>query len=688
MKLFKQSLLVAAILAGLSACSEEDYSPQEKLNENAPSHGGNINVTVSENDDFQFLYMLGTPTGAKSGDGVAVDLDGNTLSVSDVEVVADDATGIELGDLKVGVRPQLLKDQLDTGDTRTVTINYKVTDGSNEVDRSMIINIEGVDYAPEVQGDLTANFTKDSASAEVDLLASASDADGEVLTVANLVADANNPFELPVTVTDGILTVDIVSVKDQIPDGSKLTFNYTYDVKDHNHNIARALSINILGVKDVAGAPLFAEYFLTAEVNETDNATTYDLIQGAVDREGDVIVVKDLKLDGSNELPFAAELKGTDLKFYPTAYLTEIQAGKSKTLEFSYKVADENGNESDGERTLTIKVNGVESNLVALSGAKPGFEGLAEGAMTTSSGWSKFGWENTTQPMVSKASAHSGENGIYLDKGVGLNLNWSAQADRVYYYSSWFKTDVHTAHSVWHNVLAQGANWWVGGTRPWTADSSKWTETNKVFHTFDGGIALYPNASMQIFNGPAASNSDTGAHVDDIRIVDVTELDAQLNNLLANEAGQFEGGDLPQNNGEGNIQLTDDSAYISSGQQALSVDTAQKAGYSVDVILPVKAGAIKAGGRYMVQLDIQATNAAENVSHNAFEVSLQTANGNVLAFGQVWGNVKNDAVRLVLNTETATGTPDWQTEDVNLRLLFKLENTQFYVDDVAIFAIP
>ncbi|MCU4675610.1 hypothetical protein N7931_08175 [Catenovulum sp. 2E275] len=692
MKLFKQSLLVAAVLSGLTACSEDDYSPEAQVNDNAPTHGGDISVIVNENDAFQFLYMLGTQAGQKSGDGIAIDLDGNILSVTDVSADTEDLTGIEIGDLKVGVRPELLKDQLDTGDTRTVTLSYKVTDGINTVDRKMVINIEGEDFAPEVSGDLSANFTKDSTASSLDLLSGVTDADGEVLTVADLTADATNPFDLPVSLSGTDLNIDIASVKDQIPDGSKLTFKFTYNVKDHNHSIERNVSINVLGVKDVPGAPLFAEYFLSDELTENSNAKVYDLIQGAVDREGDQIVVQDLKLDGSTDLPFAAELEGTNLKFYPTAYLTEIQAGKSKTLEFTYRVADENGNQSDGERTLTIKVNGVESNILVKNGATSGFEGLAEGDLAASSGWAKFGWENPILPQVSKVTARSGENSVFIDSGVGIVNNWPAQENRVYYYAGWFKTvDPVTSNFVHFNAYGEadaGRAWWDGGFRPWVADSTQWNEGVKVFHTFEGGLPIYPKAAFQAFNGPAGGNSTTGAYVDDIKIVDITDIDPMLNDLLADNAGLFESDDLPTNNGEGNITITQEAQFVSDGTRALSVDTTGKSGYSADVMLPIKAGAIKAGGRYMLQLNIQASNAAADIQHQAFEARLETANGNVLAFGQVWGNGKNEAVRVVLNTEAATGTPDWQAEDVSLRILFKLADTQFYVDNVTVFAIP
>lgn len=692
MKLFKKSLLVSAVLTAVAGCSSDDYKATEQANESAPTHGGDILVNVTEKDNFKFVYLLGTPDGKQTGEGVAVDLDGNVLSVSDLTANADDMTGIEIDGNRVGIRPQALKDQLDTGDTRTISLSYNITDGQNKVARSLTVNIEGEDAAPEFEAGLTANYTKDAASGSVDLLEGVTDADEEPLTVSNLTADAQNPFELPTSLTGSTLDIDIAAIKEQVPDGEKVTFKFTYEVNDHNHSISRELVVNVLGVKDVAGAPLFSEYFLTETVDETDNVQTYDLIQGAVDREGDAIVVSDVKLDGSTELPFAAQLEGTDLKFYPTAYLTEIQAGKSKAFEFTYKVADENGHVADGERTLTVTVNGVESNILVQKGALESFEGLAEGDLTaTTSGWSKFGWENPILPQVSKNSAHTGENGVFLDQGVGITLNWDAAADRHYYYSGWFKTNDKVSNNFVHfNVYGEadaGRAWFTDGHRPWVADSTQWNEASKVFNTFEGGLPIYPKAAFQAFNGPLA-NTTTAAHVDDLRIVDVTHLVPADNNLLVENAGAFESDDLPSNNGEGNISFTETSDFVSTGNQALSVDTTGKSGYSADITLPLQAQSIKAGGRYMVELDIQASNVAADTKHDAFEVSLETNNGQVLAFGQVWGNAKNEALRLVLNTQTATGTPDWQAEDVNLRILFKQADTQFYVDDVTIFAIP
>ncbi|WP_143873748.1 hypothetical protein [Catenovulum sediminis] len=694
MKLFNKTMLVAAMLTALSGCSEEDFKPTEKTAEGntAPEHGGDIVINLHEKDAATNVYLMGTIDGkARGSNGLAVDKDGDNMQVVNMTTNTEELDGFRNNGVWVEVDTEILRDMLDTGETKTVIYNYEISDGFASVARTLTINVTGEDFAPEAEGKLVGNYTRDAASGSVNLMTGVSDQDGETLVASNVVADASNKFTIPFTLEDNQLSLDIASVKSQIDDGEKVTLKFTYQISDHRFTIDRDLEVNILGVKDVPGAPLFAEYFLTDEVNETANAKVYDLVEGTVDREGDNIIVSDVKVNGSSDLMFGAMLDGTNLKFIPTAFLTEIEAGKTKTFEFTYKVADDQGNVSDGERSLTITVKGVESNIIAQNGASDGFEGVATGDLPASSGWAKFGWEGPELPQVTTAEARSGSNSVLLEKGVGIALNWTAEVDRMYYYAGWFKTaDPVTANFVHFNAYGEGdvgRAWWDGGFRPWVVDSTQWNEGAKIFNTFSWGFPIVPKAAFQAFNGPSSCCSTTNAYVDDLRIVDITDIHPFDNNVLVSGAGTFESGELPQTNGEGNILITDATASERTGIYSVSVDTTGKSGYSADIILPVQAGAVKTSGRYVVQLDIHATNAPADAA-SGFDVRLETANGNVLAFGEIWSNTVNEAVKVVLNTDAASGTPDWENEDVFVRILLKRADTTYIIDNVTLYAIP
>ena len=87
MKTFKKTkvLLAASVIAALTGCggSSDDFTPEPVVNTSAPTHGGDITVALQEKDAIQFVNLLGTPTGTASGEGVAVDADGNYLTVKD-----------------------------------------------------------------------------------------------------------------------------------------------------------------------------------------------------------------------------------------------------------------------------------------------------------------------------------------------------------------------------------------------------------------------------------------------------------------------------------------------------------------------------------------------------------------------------------------------------------------------------
>ncbi|MCI2283936.1 hypothetical protein L3081_11660 [Colwellia sp. MSW7] len=406
MKTFKSSkmLLASSVILALSGCGSDDYTPEAKANKAAPTHGGDISIAFHEKEAIKFVNLLGTLSGASSGEGVATDTDGNYLSVTDVTFQtsgsrADEiaALGAELNGNQIAIRPSAIAPYLDNDQSHTIVVNYNISDGQNKTPRAATFTFTGEDTAPVATGDLVGNFTKDLGTGLLNLFTNVFDEDLEPLAVDenSIIADGANPFDLGLTIVDNLLNIDIASVSEQIPDGNKVTFNYTYKIKDHNHEIERNMVINILGVKDVPGAPLIPDYFLSSEINETDTVQIYDLAQDVVDREGDNVIVHDITLDGSTDLPYGVEIENNTLSLDPHAYFNQVNHGEFKELLFSFKVSDDQGNTSDGERTLTVKLNGEQTNMIAASGFKAGFEDEAQVGpldQNANSGGFVWGW--------------------------------------------------------------------------------------------------------------------------------------------------------------------------------------------------------------------------------------------------------------------------------------------------------
>ena len=690
MKIIKKSLLVASISTVLAGCGDESFKPEVKTSNEAPVVSSNINIALHEKDEVSFAHLLGTATGAKTGADVVKDADGDFLSVKNLTADLADATGFELEGNTLLLRPAALMDSLDTGQTHTIVFTYDVSDGETSTPRTATFTVAGEDFEPEITGDLVGNFTKDAVTGTLNLLTNVTDADNEPLTASNLVANSNNALVIPASINDdNELVLDIASIASQVPDGQKITLEYTYEVSDHRFDKMGNLTINVLGVKDIPGAPLIGNYFLSDELNETSPLKTYDLIDDVVDREDDAISVKNLKLNGVEALKYGISLDQTNLNFSPNAFLTDIASDASMVFEFTYQIEDSNGNTSDGERSLIVTVNGVESNILKAQGASVTFEDENLGA--TPAQWYAFGWEGAGGPVVS-TDAHSGTNGATLAAGGGMAINWDSAADRVYYYAGWSRTDAPNTSANFpahFNVYGNGSGraWWDGGNRQWVADMTVWAETAVTFNTFESGFAIHPDASFQIFNGPAASHSGVNVFVDDIRIVDITDIDGYANNMLTVGGGSFEDGVIPANNGVGLVSVTDTATEVTQGSNALVVDTTGNATAS-EVVLPVQAGAIKTGGRYMLALDIQAINAVVDTK-TAFQVKLETASGEIFNFyPTISSNTPNFAVRVMLNTDSATGTPDWENEDASIRLIFTVAGITYHVDNVTLFAVP
>ena len=369
-------LLASVACSVITACGgSSGGSSTPEVSSNAPTHGGDIVLSYSEKDPFKRLFLLGTPTGEDSGEGVATDMDGDILRINNISSNLEDMTGFEIDGLYLGIRPSAIAPTLDTDESLTMSLTYDITDGSNTIARTATITIIGEDVAPEAEGDLVGNFTRDAGTAVLDLLRGVSDGDEEPLTAFNVEADSENPYTIPFTINENNeLELDISSVESQIPDGEKVTFNYTYQVKDHRFEIDRNLVVNVLGVQDIPGAPLILNYFLEASANETDTVQVYDLTQDTVEREGDAIVINNLTLDGESELPYGVELDGNMLSVDPHAFFNEIENGQSKVLEFLFEVADDAGNTADGQRSLVVTLNGEQTNLVAAAGFNADFE--------------------------------------------------------------------------------------------------------------------------------------------------------------------------------------------------------------------------------------------------------------------------------------------------------------------------
>lgn len=645
----------------------------------------------------------------------AKDADGEPLTVVDLVVTRsgdriDDigSLGVDLLGNKVGLRPYEIAPLLDTGESHTITVDYAISDGTNKVARQLTVEIEGEDFAPEFTGNLIGNFTRDAGSSNLDGLKNVVDLDEEMLTIGNLVASDDNPFDLPITVNGTTFDVDVSSVESNIPDGQKVTFNFTYTISDHRFDVERSLVINVLGVQDIAGAPLVLNYFKTDEFDETDGLKTYDLTAEIDEREGDAIVISDLMLDGSADLPYGVKFEGTTLSFNPNAFYDDIAAGTFKEFLFTYKVADENGNVSDGTPELTLTVNGVESNLLKALGADVGFENGGTGIGNT---WCDPGSEITNSlsangehsfQMLGAPCYAAIQADYFPDLGPGEKYFFSYNAyvgagDASPYFM--ISADPNGAHNFWQ------------GARPWHPANGSWRPLMITYDT-DAGYLATENAdgekpidnseSLRMFFLSAWMGNDGMPAFDDFNMVRYDNLEGV--DVITGNVGSFEDADyVPTVTGGGTIEVQADPN--DADNKVLYVDTTGADDAGVKISFPIERGAIVPGGKYRVTYDVQYLNFDANKEAGTdpninqwggyrFEVVFANPDNDLTfsMFSDVWNGNAFGTVQGIADERTHWlgfgAETNWESDNITASFVLKGVGAQYIIDNVKIDRMP
>ncbi|TLU65176.1 hypothetical protein FE810_09660 [Thalassotalea litorea] len=446
MKTFQKSkmMLALAFTTLLGACDDDYVKPDDGVNA-APEHGGDIVRTYNEADAFEFLYLLGTPDGAKNGEGIAFDPDGDILYIDGFSSDAEDMTGFEFEGNKLGIRPSAIAPNLDTGDTLTVNFSYNISDGEAAVPRTITVTVIGEDFAPVFE-DLTVSFTKFDEQGIVDLLEGVVDADGEALSISGFTADAANKFDIH-SLDGSVLTLDIASISEQIALGETVSLVFNYDVEDHNHSLPRKATINIRGVRP---EPLPPEVVMTYEGNLTNND---DMVyvdfadeKYTVEWNGDPILVdvdSIMPVDGGPALMFNKS-SGSVLVIDPVDFSKYVAAnGDMASWEYSFNLTDGEEGETAGhvvESSFVINFTRQEPTSLLTNG---GFE---SGDLT--------GWTVADSSLVSVVATGDASEGAYQLEASGettIKQSFDVQPGGAYYVRQTDRIGNWGRYSAWIN---------------------------------------------------------------------------------------------------------------------------------------------------------------------------------------------------------------------------------------------
>ncbi|MDU0354353.1 hypothetical protein RS130_10795 [Paraglaciecola aquimarina] len=730
------------MLLALTGCNTPDYEYEAKPNTSAPTHGGDIYVSLPEKWELKVVDLLGTTTsGNTTNDTVAKDADKDYLTVKDVVLTASikDASGnVITSDVElaagaavidgnfINYRPVLAEAQVDSDQVLSIVAEYNISDGEHSIPRKVTVELVGEDFAPQFDGGLSAGGTLDNDTVRLELLTGVTDQDAQdaVLSASNMVANTDNPFELAfsivdiekvndmgtpddteddVTYTTQQVEFDVTSISDELTRGLSYQFNYTYDVNDHNHAIQRDLSFTLLAVKDIPGSPKVDEYFTDEIVPETSGITVVDLKQGIVEREGDAIVISDVKVnDKTSDLDFGIldidEADGT-VTIDSHAFFTEAKVGKTfKAAEVTYTVADDKGNVTDGKRTLSIMVQGEQVNLGAVVAPNVDLEdplyvgqftqaNLATFTFGYAHNWNCGGDQGI---FISEDAARTGNYGLLLDGAIcyiGLDDIATLETGQKYAFSYGLRNPEDLPSSanpfspVWVTNTTLNNKFW-SASRPAVQPAGEWKEIVTLVGTHMSAWAGYEGSMLQWDIGqydPRAVH-----HFDDISVVEYGAIDTSVHDLLVDNVGLFENNEAIASNA-GLVEIRDDA-----GDKKLFVDVGAES--SVTVSLPIKAGAIKPNARYALSIEGQLINhAALGLADSVgYSVSLSNGVDSIAASNNpiTWAaNVMPQDV-IISENYGRSAEIDWSQETMTLDITFTQVNAQYYINNLRLIAIP
>ncbi len=228
------------------------------------------------------------------------------------------------------------------GFTGTDSFTYRVSDGNGgESTATVILQVQDND-APVVAGPVTAALTEDAAATTIDLLANATDADGDTLTVTGVDVTGDTAGT---ALSGSIVTVDPAAYSG-LGAGETETITYSFDVFDGIASTPGSAIVTIAGVND---APLAGDDTATTNVDVDLSGT---LAGVASDPDANDSLTFELDTDGSN---------GTATVDANGDYLYAPSSGFIGTDSFSYRVTDEAGATAVGTITVEVTSSPIEA---------------------------------------------------------------------------------------------------------------------------------------------------------------------------------------------------------------------------------------------------------------------------------------------------------------------------------------
>jgi VCBS repeat-containing protein len=275
-------------------------------------------------------------------------VNGSALGVGGSVSLASGASVVLFPDGTLGYDPRPAFQSLRTGEERTETFTYRVSDAAGAAAEATVsIAVQGLNDAPVTALD-RAETTEDTprSVSVADLLANDTDADaGDLL---RLVAVDSVGSDASVSLAGDQVLYDPQGRFDALAGGERTTDAWTYRIADEAGAIAiGTVEVEVIGVNDRPVA--VADQAQTTEAA----AITIDVLANDRDTDaGDRLTLGAIDTTGTRG-SVTIDADGT-LRYDPAGRFDTLQAGQQATDTFRYTVSDRLGLSDSGEVRITL----------------------------------------------------------------------------------------------------------------------------------------------------------------------------------------------------------------------------------------------------------------------------------------------------------------------------------------------
>ncbi|WP_371397940.1 Ig-like domain-containing protein [Fretibacter rubidus] len=323
-----------------------------------PTVASAITATIDETAPPITIDML---AGASDIDSTDV------LSVSNFTVVSGNAAGLVQNGSSLSIDGSAYAN-LNDGETETVVISYQVTDGNGgSVTQTATITVNGEGTPPPTNSDpivaapIVITLRETDGLTAIDLLAGASDPDGDTLTAAtpNLISgDGIGSF-----VGAGSLSVDGTAYAAALDAGDVEQLLYLVEISDGNGgSIVQSVTVNIIGAggSTPTNQPPFIDSGLDVFAFEDDSPLSVFLTDNVTDPDGDTLSIVNLTGLAAG---LTYDTSTFELSIDPSdGIFQSLAVGDSATYTLNYDIIDGNG--GSVSRTTFVEIEGVNDDPI------------------------------------------------------------------------------------------------------------------------------------------------------------------------------------------------------------------------------------------------------------------------------------------------------------------------------------